>query len=71
MCLPGVHLPSAGRLAKCERRPAGPARAASPRRAPALQCQRKKSVRRRGARFAFAVACSCSTIPPHCMRRQV
>eukprot|EP00975_Prorocentrum_lima_P005819 1259414-Prorocentrum_lima.AAC.1 len=26
-----MHLPSARRLAKCERRPAGPVRAASPR----------------------------------------
>eukprot|EP00975_Prorocentrum_lima_P009204 1960589-Prorocentrum_lima.AAC.1 len=60
-----MHLPSAGRLAKRERRPAAPVRAASPCRAPALQCQCKTSVRRRSARFAFAVARRRSTTPPH------
>eukprot|EP00975_Prorocentrum_lima_P065643 12904603-Prorocentrum_lima.AAC.1 len=50
-----MHLPSTARLAKRERRPAAPApvQAASPCRAPALQCQCTKSVRRWGARFAF------------------
>eukprot|EP00975_Prorocentrum_lima_P007835 1679305-Prorocentrum_lima.AAC.1 len=61
-----MHPPSAARVAKCERRPAAPAPVptASPGRAPALQCQCKKRVRRWGARFAFAVACIYSTPPP-------